>query len=341
MKNAIRAILLWLLAGAAHGAAVKIATVAPEGSLWMRAMRSGAAEIKQQTDGRVTFKYYSGGVMGNDKTVLRKIRIGQLHGGVFTSTGLADRYPDIMLYGLPLLFTSLGEVDYVRERFDARLLAGLRGVGFESFGFAEGGFAFLMSNQPVRSLADVRGKKMWVPEGDLMSYVATQALGLSPVTLPLTDVLTGLQTDLINVIASSPVGALVMQWHTKVKYVTELPISYIFGFMVIDNRVLKRMAEQDLEIVRTVMRQTYAQMDSNNRTDNSKAAEAFGRAGLEFIRPSALQVNEWRDSVIDANRELAASGAFDEQLMNEVLASLEEFKRGIGTADTSGGDTVH
>ena len=98
------------------GTRLKIATVAPEGSQWMLDLKAGAKEVEQRTEGRVTFKFYGGGVMGNDKKVLRKIRIGQLHGGIFTANGLTERYRDIALYGLPMVFRSQDEVDYVRKQ---------------------------------------------------------------------------------------------------------------------------------------------------------------------------------------------------------------------------------
>ena len=120
--------LVLLLASVQTSAAehtLKIATVSPEGTYWMQQMRQGASEIKKRTEGRVELKFYGGGVMGNDKKVLRKIRIGQLHGGAFPASGLAERYPDINLYGLPLVFESLDEVDYVRQQLDQELIDGL------------------------------------------------------------------------------------------------------------------------------------------------------------------------------------------------------------------------
>ncbi len=136
--------------------------------------------------------------MGNDKKVLRKVRIGQLQGGAFTASGLSERYADIVIYGLPLLFNDDAEVDYVRERMDPQLEAGLSAAGFESLGMAGGGFAVLMGSEQVTTLDELRGRKVWVPEGDRISYAAMESLDLSPVVLPITDVLTGLQTGLLE-----------------------------------------------------------------------------------------------------------------------------------------------
>jgi len=136
LLSMVSAIVLGLLlAPSAQALDLKIATIAPEGTVWMKQMRDGSKEIKERTDGRVNFKFFGGGVMGNDKKVMRKIRIGQLHGGMFTPSSVADIYPSMQLYGMPLVFSSVGEVEYVRERMDSILMAGLEEAGLVSFGF--------------------------------------------------------------------------------------------------------------------------------------------------------------------------------------------------------------
>jgi len=118
--------------------------------------------------------------MGDDKVVLRKIRIGQLHGGAVVSGSLSDYFPDNQVYGLPLKFRSFEEVDYVRERMDPLLTGGLEKSGFVTFGLAEGGFAYVMSNAPVRTLDDLRKRKVWAPDNDLTTLEAVKAFGITP-----------------------------------------------------------------------------------------------------------------------------------------------------------------
>src|SRR5690606_6187956 len=255
------------------GEELKVATIAPDGSHWMREMRAAAAEIKERTGGNVEIKFYPGGVMGNDAQVLRKIRIGQLHGGAFTAGGLSERYSALNLYGVPLLFRSLDEVDYVRKHLDPVLTEGLDKAGFVSFGFIEGGFAQLMANHPVRSIDDLRRRKVWVPEGDPISFFAMEELGLSPVVLPVTAVLTGLQTGLLDIVAASPVAALVLQWHTKVSYMTDVPVSYSMGLFALDKRVWSRLSEADREVVDEVITRTVARLDEAAREDNRRARD--------------------------------------------------------------------
>jgi TRAP-type C4-dicarboxylate transport system substrate-binding protein len=304
MKKFLIAFIALTLGSVASAATLKIATVTPEGSQWMKDMRDSAKEIKERTDGRVQIKYYGGGVMGNDTKVLGKIRIGALQGGAFTPAALADSYPNLNIYGMPLVFDSEEEAAYVRERLDGKLQEGLEAAGFVNFGFASGGFAIVMSNTPVKSLEDLKGKRVWVPEGDSISYASMEALSLAPVTLPLTDVLTGLQTGLIDIVAMSPIGALVLQWHTKIKYVTEIPLVYTVGFMAIDRRNFDRV----------------------NLEDNREARDALLNTGIESVAFDAQEVARLRERLLESNRRLGAKGAFDMALYDEMMGYVEEYR---------------
>ncbi len=330
MKKQILAILV-LTAGLTLGvplqaATLKIATVTPENSQWMKDMRASAKEIKERTEGRVQIKYYGGGIMGNDQKVLSRIRIGALQGGAFTPTALAGQYSNLNLYGLPMVFDSEEEAAFARSRLDARLSAGLEEAGFVNFGFAAGGFAILMSNTPVDSLDDLKGKKVWIPEGDDISRRAMEAMSLSPVTLPLTDVLTGLQTGLIDIVAMSPIGALVLQWHTKVKYITELPLVYTLGFMAVDKKAFGKLSEDDQAIVREVMGRTYKNFDKTNLIDNRGARDALLNTGIKVVPVTPEEYEKVRTALMKLNVDLASQGHFDKALFDEMLQYVSEYR---------------
>lgn len=329
MRNRLLLLLgaFLLLAAPARAVDLKIATVAPDGSAWMKAMRAGGDEIRQRTDGRVNLKFYAGGVMGNDKSVLRKIRIGQLQGGAFTAGGLAPVDRDLSLYGLPLQFHSLAEVDYVRQHLDQPLIDGLEQAGFVSFGLAEGGFALLMSDVPVRTIDDMRGKKVWVPEGDSVSYEVMESLGLAPVTLPLTDVMTGLEAGLINIIPSSTIAAVAFQWYTRVKYVTDTPLSYLFATLVVDKRAFSRLTPADQQVMREVMGRIYHDLDRQNRRDDASATAAMKAQGVTFISPDPAEVARWRSVAAKVTTRLRSEKAFTPALYDRLQALLADYRR--------------
>ena len=326
MKKLILCIAVLVLSTPAMAVTLKIATATPEGTQWMNDMRAGAKEIKARTEGRVVIKYYGGGVKGNDSKVLGQIRIRQLHGGAFTPSSLASQYTELNLYGMPLVFDSEEEAAFVRGRMDARIGQGLEDAGFVNFGFATSGFANIMSSVPVKSLADLKGKRVWIPEGDTISYKSMQALSLNPVTLPLTDVLTGLQTGLIDIVAIPPIVALVLQWHTKVKYVTRVPLVYTFGYMAIDKKAFDKISDADKAVVREVMTSTYKNFDKVNLLDNQEAFKSLIKSGIEEVVFDADEFEKTRGLLLASNLKLGRGGAFDLELYEEMLRYIEQYR---------------
>ena len=322
------ALILILLVTMSTAAAqtIKLATLAPEGSGWMNAMRAGAKEIGERTDGRVKFKFYGGGVQGNDKRVLRKMRIGQLHGGAFTSNALAEFQKDAVLYGMPMLFNNLEEVRFARDRMDDKLRELMEDAGYVNFGFASGGFAHIMSNRPIANIEDMQGLKVWVPDGDKISYGAVKALGVSPVTMPLTDVLTGLQTELIDTIMGPPAGTIILQWNTGVSYITELPLAYIFAMMIIDKKYFNRIAAADQIIVREVMERVYLGFEEQGNKDNVEAYQALLADGMKSVAPNEGQVQKWLSAVEASNHKLAEENVIDAALLSEIECHVAAFR---------------
>ena len=321
-------VALGLAAQAAHAQTLKIATLAPEGSFWMVEMRAGAKLIEERTEGRVKFRFYGGGVQGNDNQVRRKMRIGQLHGATFTSGALGQFTSAAEVYSLPMTFLNMEEVEFVRERMDGKIRQALEESGMVNFGLSGAGVGYMMSNTPVRTLTDMSGQKTWVQEGDKIAYEAFKALGISPVTMPLTDVLTGLQTELLDSVTVSPVGAVVLQLHTKLKYVTDLQLSYVYGALVIDGKHFGKLSEADQAVVREVLEGIIARIDAASVTDNTDALQALRDSGLEFVAPDPSEIARWRDKVAESNRAMAAQGVVPAELMDEMLAHVAEYRAG-------------
>lgn len=304
----------------------KIATLSPEGSSWMETMRDGAARIERETAGRVKFRFYPGGVMGDDRAMLRKMRINQIHGAALTGGALTSVDSDVQLYSLPLLFRNFQEVDYVRERMDDDLRATLEAEGYVIFGIAEAGFAYAMTQEPATTVAEMREFKVWAPEGDPGSVAALDAFDIQPVPLTLADVLAGLQTGLIDAIAAPPIGALALQWYTQVDYVLDLPLLYVYGMLTVTERAFERISEEDRQIVRRIMAETFAEIEAANRRDHRRAFEALLAQDIERLEPSPEATARWNglaDTAIDA---MIDADVVSRDRVEYVRALLEEFR---------------
>jgi len=317
---------LVMLTGQSRARVLKIATLSPEGSSWMKEMRKGAMEVAQKTDRRVSFKFYPGGIMGGDKTVLRKIRFGQLHGGAVISNSLTQYFSDNQIYNLPMMFQSFEEVDYVRKRMDGLIIEGFKKNGFITFGLAEGGFAYMMSNSPLQTLVDLRKQKVWIPENDSTALETVRAFGVTPIPLSIADVLTGLQTGLIDTVTTSPIGAIALQWHTQVKYLMDNPLMYIYAVLALDRKAFNKISLDDQNIVTRVMGDVFRKIDRQNREDNVKALEVLRRQKIQFVKLTAESRKEWYSKASLVADRLIEAGTLSQEIVSTLEKYLNEYR---------------
>lgn len=323
----IQAFFALMLLGASSSYAAttfKIATLSPDGSSWMVKMRAGADRVKQLTQGEVVFKFYPGGVMGSDATVLRKIRMGQLQGAAVPAGSLVAFAPVSQLYSLPMLFDSYEEIDAIRPQMDARIVADVEQGGLVTFGLAEGGFAYFMSNTPVASLEDLRQKKLWIPDNDTQVADLAKLFDISPIPLSMGDVLPSLQTGMIDTIATSPLAAIALQWHTQVQAITDLPLVYLYAVLGIDGKAFARLSKPNQQIVRQVMGETFHDIDQQNRKDNLEAMTVLVTRGAKLIAPE--NPKRWDEIAIKSREQLLKTSGIPKDALDQMMRLLQDFR---------------
>lgn len=308
------------------GTVFKIATVAPEGSGWIREMRAGAEAIKKKTEGRVEIKYFPGGVMGTDAAVLRKIKLGQLQGGAFTAAELSAVYPDAQILSLPFAFASEDEIDAVRTELDPLIKKGLEERGFVGLGISGGGFAYLISARTIGSQADLKAAKVWTPQSDHVAMVTFEAGGVKPVPLPIADVYTALSTGLIDTVGNTPAGTLIFQWHTRLKHMVDLPLTYTVGYLVVDKKFFDRVSTADQEAMRQEMASVFQRINDMNRKDNAAARDALRKQGITISAPQPAEREAWNRIGEAARQRLQQEGAFSAQLWEQLVAARDRYR---------------
>ncbi|MDT8450706.1 MAG: TRAP transporter substrate-binding protein DctP [Wenzhouxiangellaceae bacterium] len=303
----------------------KIATLAPDGSSWMERMREAADEVRARTDGAVRIRFYPGGVMGDADTLMRRIRLGQLHGGTFTLFELSSIAPEANLYSLPFEFRNAQELAQLREEFDPVILAALREGGMVAPAIANGGFAYLFSELRIAGTDDVSSAlKVWVQEDDPMSLRVLKEVGASPVVMSIAEVYTGLQTGAINTFASTLSGAIILQWHTRAQYMLDLPVLVTAGTIALDRKAFERLDPAHREIWLEVFGEALRAQQRQAKAENAEARQALIEEGIEIVDPDPADVRAWErisDRVVD---EMTASGEFPVPGLQRLRARLRE-----------------
>jgi len=264
---------------------IKCATIAPAGSAWDKIFVAMNDELKQKTNGKVAFKIYAGGVQGDEKAVVQKIRSGQLSCGGLTGFGLGMIAPAVRVVELPFLFKDGASVDKSLESLTPKLTAALQAGNpqVELLGWAEAGFVYIMSNKPIAKLADMKGVKMWMWEGDPVAEALYNALNVTPIQLSIADVLTSLQTGMIEAVYAPPMGAVALQWASKVKYITDLPLVNSIGALVISKAQFNKLSPDQQKILKEVTAKYCRQIVEQTRKDNEAAFASLQKLGVQKV----------------------------------------------------------
>lgn len=305
----------------------KISTSTPDGSYWMNQMRDGAKKIKELTNSRVNFKFYPGGVMGSNEVVMKKVRINQLQGAAVSSGILASYYPESQIYGLPMLFNNYGEVDHVRKKYDKEIIEGLKKAGMISFGLSEAGFTYAMSTKAIYTTDDLLSNKIWTPTNNKQAELTLHSFGVAPIPLSIGDVLAGLQTRLIDTVAVSPIVAIALQWHTQIKYITEIPLTYVYATLIVDKNSFDKISKDDQKIVMDIMNEVFERINTKNREDNLMALNVLSSQGIEIIKPEEEALNLWHKKGEEARNIIKAKDLMSKRTIEDVSKLLTEFRK--------------
>jgi TRAP-type transport system periplasmic protein len=305
---------------------IKFATLAPEGSSWMKSMRKLSDKIKKATDGNVAFRFYPGGVSGDEKDVIRKIRIGQLHGAGFTGVGLGQILPEVRVLDLPFLFDSDEEIQHVYAKMDAYFKELYEKKGYVLLGWVPVGWVHFFSQQPIHSVDDLRQSKPWMWEGDPLVEQVYKGLDVQPIPLSITDVLLSLQTGMVNTFYASTQGALALQWFTKVKHVTRLRMGYATGGILISKKKFDKLPPTYQDAVKKIGEECLQELVELIQKDNLKAHKVLEKNNVRWVSlPGEKEKARFQEAGARAWKKLAGK-YFPAELLDEVLNHLKEFR---------------
>ncbi len=304
----------------------KVATLAPAGSIWINQLEKFAEEVNKKTDGNVGFKIYPGGVMGDDQAMLRKMRVGQLHGGGFTMTGISAAIPDFRALSIPFLFESYEEIDFVKKGLIPEFKKKFAAKGMEFIAMTEVGFIYAMSTQPIADFTAFTRSKSWTPSGDPVSETYLKVLGISPVQLTIPDVTSSLQSGLIDTVFNSLYGSIVMQWFTRAKYIVNFPYGYAYGVFALSSKKFKKLPDEYQEIIKTAAAAHFPQLLELTRKSNQDSREVLKKQGTTYLDPDKETLQKLQAARDLTLKELVPK-AMSEEIVEKTLELVKKYRQ--------------
>ncbi len=306
---------------------IKFATVAPLGSTWMNVMEEYNAAVRKESGGRLGFKFYAGGIAGDEKDVLRKIRIGQYQAAGFTGVGMGEIAPEERILDTPFLFRDTSEINYVYKKFTPQFKEAFEQGGFVFLGWAEVGFVYVFTQKPIYSASDMMDVKAWMWEGDPIAQVSFKVLHLAPIPLSVTDVNQALQTGMINCVYSPPLAMIALQWFTHVKYMLDVPLANSSGAALISKSYFDRLPP-DLQQILLKNGEIYMKkLTEMSRIENVKAIKTLQAKGITLTHPKSKSELAYYYKTGQDARQMLVGKLYSQNLLNEVESALAEYRK--------------
>ena len=311
----------------ASAAELKFGILAPKGSTFTNGVEGWCKDVAAKTAGGVKCTIFDSGQQGDEKVVNQKMRIGQLQGGAFSGLGLGLACPKARVLELPMLFKNYAEVDHVKEKIRPLLEKCFDEKGYVLLGFAEAGFVNMFSNKPIASTKDLKGIKMWVWSDDELAKVLASTYNVAPIPLGVVDVLTMLQTGQIDAVYGPPIWVIASQWHTKLKYMTDLKIINSTGAILVSKKFFATLPANQQQIMKTTGNEHANKLVAAIRADNEKSYEVLKQMGIKFVKISPQE---------EANLKTLSEGVYtnpklmgpyyDQALLGQVQGLITEYR---------------
>jgi TRAP-type C4-dicarboxylate transport system substrate-binding protein len=304
---------------------LRIATLAPSGSPWMEVLDKAANETKNQTAGRVTLKYFAGGQQGDERDFVRKIGLGQLDGAAVTAVGLAMIDESIRVLELPMMFESAEEFDYVADKLWPYFQKKFEAKDFKLADRGEVGWVYFLSKNKVEKISDLRGQKLWMWGDDRLVGSIFKKLGLNGVPLGVPEVDAALTSGKIDACYGSPVAAVALQWYSKVKFMTSMPMSFAMGANVISTKAYKKLTPEDAKLLEDISRANAKKLRKTIRKSNEDAKGTMSRKGVQVVQTPIAMVDEFTKASTEMWQELVGK-VYSKDELKMVLDARDEYR---------------
>lgn len=297
---------------------IKMATLAPEGTPWYSLIAKMGERWTEETNGNVRLRIYPGGIVGDERDMIRKMKIGQIHGAAISAEGLTEINPQYTYCFIPLLFQEYGDIDYIRNQIKDDLISGAEKNGVKVLTMVDVGWVYWFTTNPVFTPEDLKSQKIWTWAGDYKTAKLYDEAGFNAVPLAVPDVHSSLQTGLVNAMPFPPLYVAANQYFGTTQNMLNMKWGILTAALVIDLKIWNRIKPKYQKTMLKVSEEIGIEYQLNNRKEEDEAVEVMKEYGLKVNSLNQGQINEWNE-LVESMYPLIRGNIVQEEIFDRVM----------------------
>ena len=274
---------------------IKLATLAPEGTEYYNLLLEMGQRWQEETNGEIILRIYPNGVVGRESDTIRKMRIGQIQASAMSSIGLADLTDQIQAFTIPMKFKDYDDVESVKEVMFDDISNGLSESGFKLLFLVDIGWVYWFSANEIAVPEDLRNAKIYTTAGDYVTVELFKQFGFNAIPVSETDILTSLQTGMINSMQTVPILSLSSGWFALMPNMLDLKWAVFIGAVIIDERVWSKIRPEHQKVMMKVAQEIGKKYQENGRKTDAQAIEMMKEYGMNVKTPTDEELKIWDD----------------------------------------------
>jgi len=305
---------------------LRIASLVPRNSVYHQQLLQLGQAWRNALGGKGRFNVFTDGSQGGEAEMVKRIRIGQLQGGLLSVVGLREIDESVAaMQSIPLLFKDWAEVDYVREKLRDPIERRFLAKGFLVLAWGDAGWVRFFSKTPASKPDDFRGLKFFTWGNEPEQQAIMKDLGYLPVPLETADILPAIQTGMVSVVPSTPYFAMATQVFSSAPHMLELNWAPIVGAIVMSSKAFDAMPPDAQLALKQSGEQIGPIVRARARAEVDEAVAAMVKRGLLVTKPSPQDLKQWEqlaEKLYPRIRGKLVSG----ELFDEVIAHVKAFR---------------